>query len=959
VTPPGPSRLAIAPLEVLWVVAVLGFGAYVARGPLGLLPGGLAIAVEVVLRRGVSEGSRRRAWIMAAVPLAIGLPLVANDAFSVGLLSRVLILTLIVLSLNVVTGYAGQISIGHAALVGIGAYGTAILVGQAHLHIVVASVAAALGASLLGLLIGVPALRLRGHYLGLVTLAITVAFPALLQIQELAPYTGSYNGLSLFDRDFGPPVQWSWLTLDRWYYVVILAVVAVALFLTRNLLVTSAGRAMLATRDHELAATAAGINVAAVKVLAFTYSAFLAGLGGALWLVLNNRTVAPDGFTLATSIDFLLALVVGGRASLLGSLFGGFFLVYVQQQIVQQFASAFRSGRGTWADWVVVAVVAASVAAWLGTTGARTRAARRVAAQPGAGGRRALVTVATLVTAAAVGWLGLVVFRFLTTRFLDVSALQPTFAGLILLVTVLGMPAGIAGFVTGLDALTWNDVLTWFTMRWWPSPSSVRGNSPDLTATEERTMKKYGSRVITSVVLAVVVTGSAAVVLGQTRPAKPALASTSACGPAGIASAPRTIASLFTINDCVALFKSRPASEDRTGVTKDTILVGRSSPHTGGMAMYLPEVEAIQKVVAAVNQSGGIFGRKLTIVDLDNGGAPARGTDVARQLVEQQKVFAVFNNLCVACELATYQYYASKGVPDVFPAANGPWVAEPTIKTMFGGSMAGIGDGLALARYAASQRPDAHVAVVFQDDAYGQPLLAGFKAGLKDASPKADIVRTVSYNIANVADMSAQAQQAVTGDVNYVAFLGSASAPFMKALRETAGYTGPVVMAAGGAVSNNAIAAGPQNFKDVVAASVFYTTDDLDQPIVAAAKVFASEQRLTFSDYSLWGLAYTEMLIHALQLAGPDLTRQGFVEALETGFKGDWKCALCIGPIAFGPQDHWALETVRMVKWDPDKRAFLPVPGGALIDFETSKGRGIRGNVPGYPCDPGKCPWKK
>jgi branched-chain amino acid transport system substrate-binding protein len=693
-----------------------------------------------------------------------------------------------------------------------------------------------------------------------------------------------------------------------------------------------------------------------VKVLAFTYSAFLAGLAGALWLVLNNRTVAPDGFTLATSIDFLLALVVGGRASLLGSLFGGFFLVYVQQQVVQQFAVAFRSGSGTWADAVFVAVIAVTAATWLGTTGARTRAGRRVARRQSTGGARALVTVATLVAAVATGWLGLVAFRSLTTWFLNVTALQPTFAGLILLVTVLGMPAGIAGFVRALDALTWNDVRAWFAMRWWPSPSSVGGDSPDLT--EDMSMKKYGSRVITSVVVAVLVAGSAAAVLAQGRPARRSQPSTSACGPAGIASAPRTIASLFTINDCIALFKSRAASEDRTGVTKDTVLIGRSSPHTGGMAMFLPEVEAIQKVVAAVNQSGGIFGRKITVVDLDNGGAPARGTDVARQLVEQQKVFAVFNNLCVACELATYQYYASKGIPDVFPAANGPWVAEPTIKTMFGGGMAGIGDGLALARYAVSQRPDAHVAVVFQDDAYGQPLLAGFKAGLKD-SPKADIVRTVSYNIANVADMSAQAQQAVAGDVNYVAFLGSASAPFMKALRETAGYTGPVVMAAGGAVSNNAIAAGVQNFKDVVAAFAFYTTDDLDQPIIAAAKVFTSDQRLTFSDYSLWGLAYTEMLIHALQLAGPDLTRQGFVEALETGFKGDWKCALCIGPIQFGPQDHWALETVRMVKWDPEKRAFQPVPGGATIDFETSKGRGIRGNVQGYPCEPGKCPWKK
>jgi branched-chain amino acid transport system substrate-binding protein len=435
-------------------------------------------------------------------------------------------------------------------------------------------------------------------------------------------------------------------------------------------------------------------------------------------------------------------------------------------------------------------------------------------------------------------------------------------------------------------------------------------------------------------------------------------ASAGPCGPAGISSAPRNIANIFTINDCIALFKSRPASEDRTGVTKNTILIGRSSPHTGGMAMYLPTVDANEKILAAVNQAGGVFGRKIQVIDLDNGGAPARGTDVARQLVEQHKVFAVFANLCVACELATYQYYASKGVPDVFLWANGPWVSEPTVKTMFGGTQPGIGDGLVLGRFVGGRNPG-KVAVVFQDDAYGQPLLLGFKVGLKETSPNAAIVRSLTYNIANSADLSSQAQQAVGGGVDYVAFLGSAAAPFVKALRETAGYTGPVVISSGAATTTNAIAGGAQNFKDVVATAATYTTDNLEEPAVAAAKAFAAEQRLTFSEYALLSFGFAEMLVRGLELAGPDLTRQGFVAALETGFKGDYKCSLCIGPAIFGPQDHWAFETLRIVQWDPEKKAFLPIPGQPLIDFETSKGRGIRGNVPGYPCTPATCPWKK
>ena len=262
------------------------------------------------------------------------------------------------------------------------------------------------------------------------------------------------------------------------------------------------------------------------------------------------------------------------------------------------------------------------------------------------------------------------------------------------------------------------------------------------------------------------------------------------CGPAGIASAPRNIANIFTINDCVALFKSRPAGEDRTGVTKDAILIGRSSPHTGGMAMFLPTVDANLKMLGAVNQAGGVFGRKIQVIDLDNGGAPARGTDVARQLVEQRKVFAVFANLCVACELATYQYYASKGVPDVF-LGQPPVGRRADRQDHVRGRQPGIGDGLVLGRFVGARKPGAKVAVVFQDDAYGQPLLLGFKVGLAETSAQAEIVRTATYNIANSADLSSQAQQAVSGGVDYVAFLGSAAAPFVKALRETAGTRGP------------------------------------------------------------------------------------------------------------------------------------------------------------------------
>ncbi len=475
------------PLEVLAAVAAVGFSLYVADGPAGLVPAMAAIVVEAVLRRtplppAREHGWERLVWVLSAVPLAIGLPLVAPDAFSIGLLSRTLVLSLIVLSLNVVTGYGGQISIGHAALVGLGAYGTAILAGREGWHIVPAVLAGGLAAALVGLLIGIPALRLRGHYLGLVTLAVTMAFPAILQIEELAPYTGTYNGLSLFDRSFGPPVSWAWLTLERWHYLVVLLVFAAIVLLTRNLVVSAAGRALVATRDHELAATAVGISVPTVKVLAFVYSAFVAGLAGGLWFILNNRTVAPDAFTLWTSIEFLLALVVGGRGSILGSLLGGFFLVYIQQESVQQFSTAFKEGTGTWASAVVVLLVAVGVAGWLGGHVGRGRVGRRLPGGRGPAGRVCL-TVVTCAVAVAVGAGSLAAFRFATTRFLDVTALQPTFAGIVLLVVVLGMPGGVAEFVKALGRTSWRDIWVRVDAWWWPAAVPAGKGFPQRRAT--------------------------------------------------------------------------------------------------------------------------------------------------------------------------------------------------------------------------------------------------------------------------------------------------------------------------------------------------------------------------------------------------------------------------------------------------------------------------------------------
>ncbi len=457
------------PVELLALIVGLWFAVYVAGPRAGLAVGAVGAAVMLAswrrTRRGAQAGrgvsSARLGWAIGAALFAVVLPGVAKSTFAVSLMDRALVVSLIVLSLNLVTGYTGQISIGHAALLGIGAYAAAIATGQGHLSIVLAVAIGAAATAAVGLLIGVPALRLRGHYLGLVTLAITVAFPEVLQVHELEKYTGSFNGLSEFSRAFGPPVSWHWLTSERWHYFVGLLVLLVAIWLVSNLVRSAAGRALTATRDDENAATAMGVDIALVKISAFVVSAALAGVAGGLWFLLNNRSVAPDGFTLTQSIEFLLAMVIGGRASILGSILGGFFLVYIYQQGVQAFSSAFQSGSRNWADVLVVALITVLVLLWFSRRSVLPRTTRSFMARPASPVTRAGLVTGAVVVAAVIAVGVLAGLRFITSTFLNVVALQPAFAGAAVLLVVLAMPGGLAGFTRDLDALSWAEVGEW------------------------------------------------------------------------------------------------------------------------------------------------------------------------------------------------------------------------------------------------------------------------------------------------------------------------------------------------------------------------------------------------------------------------------------------------------------------------------------------------------------------
>jgi branched-chain amino acid transport system permease protein len=229
------------------------------------------------------------------------------------------------MALNLLTGGTGQISVGHGALFGIGAYVMAILVVKASVPPPLAVACAGTACFACGLGLGLPALRIRGLYLGLLTLSIAILLPAL--VKHWPGLTGGTGGLTL-----DPPVSpIASLTSAQWTYLVDLAVLLGAMVLVGNLARGRVGRAMDAIRHNELMAAAVGVRVGATKVVVFACSAGLAGVGGALYqLVLGTAT--PDTYTLSLSLSLLSGAVIGGIRSRWGAVLGAAFVVYVPDQ---------------------------------------------------------------------------------------------------------------------------------------------------------------------------------------------------------------------------------------------------------------------------------------------------------------------------------------------------------------------------------------------------------------------------------------------------------------------------------------------------------------------------------------------------------------------------------------------------------------------------------------------------
>ncbi|MFO1084520.1 MAG: branched-chain amino acid ABC transporter permease [Reyranellaceae bacterium] len=270
-------------------------------------------------------------WLWGLIAAAFLIPLLRPalpdlvSDYRLFLVSTMMIAAIAVLGLNLLTGFNGQISLGHSAFYAVGAYTAAILMDKLDMPYYLTLPIAAVVCFIVGYLFGLPALKLEGHYLALATFALALAVPQILKYKWLEELTGGVQGIVLNKPEvpFGLP-----LTEDQWLYYYILVVMVLLYWAANNILHSRSGRAMMAIRDQYMAADTMGIDTALYKTVTFGISAAYTGIAGAL-SASAIAFVAPDSFNFFLSIKFLIGLVVGGVGSLAGSVVGGIFYVLV------------------------------------------------------------------------------------------------------------------------------------------------------------------------------------------------------------------------------------------------------------------------------------------------------------------------------------------------------------------------------------------------------------------------------------------------------------------------------------------------------------------------------------------------------------------------------------------------------------------------------------------------------
>jgi branched-chain amino acid transport system permease protein len=279
-------------------------------------------------------------WLALFMVGLVILPAITN-AYVIYVANLIGIAVIAAVGLNLLTGFTGQISLGHAAFVGIGGYATAILITRVGLPFWAALPLAGLITAGVGMIIGIPSLRVKGLYLCIATLAAQFICEFIFVHWE--SMTHGIRGINV-----PPPRVGSFLfDTEKSFYYITLIVAVLGVAFARNLVRTKWGRAFVAIRDRDLAAEIMGINLFRYKLAAFALSSFYAGIAGGLW-VSFIKVVTPEHFPFSLSIQYLAMVIVGGLGSVIGSIFGAIFMTLVPEllNVLTWYAKALAPSLG-------------------------------------------------------------------------------------------------------------------------------------------------------------------------------------------------------------------------------------------------------------------------------------------------------------------------------------------------------------------------------------------------------------------------------------------------------------------------------------------------------------------------------------------------------------------------------------------------------------------------------------
>jgi len=386
-----------------------------------------------------------------------------------------------------------------------------------------------------------------------------------------------------------------------------------------------------------------------------------------------------------------------------------------------------------------------------------------------------------------------------------------------------------------------------------------------------------------------------------------------------------------------------PLAGDTTGVTDTEIKIGTLLPlsQTAAAAWGVPVSKSMQAYYDYINDQGGIYGRKITLIIGDNQYNGPVASEAVRKLVEQDKIFALQGSLGTAAHGAVWKYLEEKGVPDMYIlTGNAKWTV-PASRSRFGFLVDYITEGRILGKYIADNFDGKKLGIIAQNDDFGKEGEQGLRTGLKDENANMEIV--VEYYDETQNDVTAQTQRLKNANVDVIGFYGMPlqAASLFKTARETLSWDVPVVITGVDAVEIVAGLAGYSNIEGAVSVVFAHQAFETDNPGIAKHYEIMAKYApdVTVDNLSLLGAIIGEYMVNVLRQAGPDLTRESFLDAAES--MCEFQCSGCMVPSTMSSTDHRPIEVEVYLRATVDRSTDPPTfrwePFGEPFGFESTE----------------------